>query len=60
MKRLEDINIQPETIILKNHTTGEDKEFVLRLFKRGDEQGIRQCVVDEYGNSYFKRGFYDL
>ncbi len=34
--------------------------FLLRPFLPGDEQGITDCVKEEYGDSYFKRDFYDV
>ncbi|MBD5502334.1 MAG: hypothetical protein HDR09_00870 [Lachnospiraceae bacterium] len=31
----------------------------LRLFRSGDENGMIACIRDEYGDTYFKTGFYD-
>ena len=31
----------------------------LRLFRPGDENGMIACIRDEYGDTYFKTGFYD-
>ncbi len=31
----------------------------LRLFRIGDENGMIACIRDEYGDTYFKTGFYD-
>ena len=31
----------------------------LRLFRTGDENGMIACIRDEYGDTYFKTGFYD-
>ena len=39
---------------------GQEKEFVLRPFEIGDEEGIKECVTEEYGSSYFKKDFYDV
>lgn len=39
---------------------GSRRVFLLRSFSLGDEQGIYDCVTEEYGDSYFKRDFYDV
>ena len=39
---------------------GSRRVFLLRPFSLGDEQGIYDCVTEEYGDSYFKRDFYDV
>lgn len=44
---------------LKNETTGEVRSFTLRPYQTGDEGGMIACIRDEYGDSYFKRDFYD-
>ena len=44
---------------LHNAKTGERREFILRPFAPGDERGMIACIRDEYGDSYFKREFYD-
>lgn len=31
----------------------------LRLYEPGDEEGMIACIRDEYGDTYFKKGFYD-
>lgn len=31
----------------------------LRLYEPGDEEGMIACIRDEYGDTYFKRDFYD-
>jgi len=31
----------------------------LRAYEPGDEEGMIACIRDEYGDTYFKRGFYD-
>ena len=48
-----------ETVILTNHKTGEQKEFVLRPFCCGDEDAVIQCVIEEYGDTYYRREYYD-
>lgn len=44
---------------LKNEKTGESRTFTLRPYREGDEQGMIACIRGEYGDSYFKRDFYD-
>ncbi len=44
---------------LKNEKTGETRTFTLRPYQVGDEQGMIACIRGEYGDSYFKRDFYD-
>ena len=48
-----------ETVRLTNHKTGEQKEFVLRPFSCGDEDAVIQCVTEEYGDTYYRREYYD-
>ncbi len=31
----------------------------LRQYRPGDEEGMIACIRDEYGDTYFKRGFYE-
>ena len=45
---------------LHNAKTGEKRRFILRPFAPGDERGMIACIRDEYGDSYFKRDFYDV
>lgn len=33
--------------------------ITLRQYRPGDEEGMIACIRDEYGDSYFKRGFYE-
>ncbi len=47
------------SIVLKNSKTGIEKEFILRPYRPGDEEGMVKCIRSEYGNSYFKSYFYD-
>lgn len=44
---------------LTNEHTKESRTFTMRTFETGDEQGMIACIRDEYGESYFKRDFYD-
>ena len=59
MKELSDIQVSFESFRLKKRETGEERTFTLRPFREGDEDGIMACVRSEYGESYFKRFFYD-
>ena len=45
---------------LCNTRTGEKRLFTMRPFAPGDERGMIACIRDEYGDSYFKRDFYDV
>lgn len=47
------------TKALHNERTNETVEFTMRPFAPGDEWGMIECIRDEYGDSYFKREFYD-
>lgn len=44
---------------LYNPHTKETRTFTMRPFEPGDERGMIACIRDEYGDSYFKRDFYD-
>lgn len=44
---------------LCNTRTGERRVFTMRPYEPGDEAGMIACIRDEYGDSYFKRDFYD-
>lgn len=33
--------------------------IILRQYRPGDEEGMIACIRDEYGDTYFKRGFYE-
>ena len=52
--------IAEKKTVLTNKKTGEMREYILRTFRPGDEEGIRLCVQEEHGTSYFKKFFYDL
>lgn len=60
MKKKEQICFPKEVRELKNNRTGETKTFTLRAYEAGDEAGMLACIRDEYGDSYFKRDFYDV
>ena len=44
---------------LQNHKTSEELSFTLRPFVHGDEESVMNCVYEEYGDSYYRREFYD-
>ncbi len=48
-----------KSVKLTNHKTHEEKEFVLRPFCCGDEEAVLKCVQEEYGDSYYRREYYD-
>ena len=49
----------PQNLTLTNHKTSEKKEFTLRLFRHGDEEAVINCIREEYGDTYYRRDFYD-
>ncbi len=53
-----DISFEPFTRKLQN-SSGEKHDFTMRVYEPGDESGMVACILDEYGESYFKRDFYD-
>lgn len=59
MLKKEQVQFPALTKQLHNEQTGEDCLFTLRVFRPGDEQGMIACIRDEYGDSYFKRDFYE-
>lgn len=48
-----------KNIVLRNSKTGEKKSFIFRPFMLGDEEDIIECITSEYGDTYFKRDFYN-
>ncbi len=48
-----------KSLTLKNHQN-QSLNFTLRLYQEGDEQGMIACILDEYGDTYFKRDFYNV
>lgn len=45
-------------LIVKNKE-GEELSLVFREYREGDEEGMIACIRDEYGDTYFKREFYE-
>ena len=60
MKSKNDMSFPEVYKELYNAKTGEKRRFILRPFAPGDERGMIACIRDEYGDSYFKRDFYDV
>lgn len=56
----EAVEFESKEIALSSQGDGVRRIFLLRPFLPGDEQGIADCVAEEYGDSYFKRDFYDI
>lgn len=50
--------ITEQKIVLTDRQ-GNPLELCLRPYREGDGAGIIACIRDEYGDTYFKRGFYD-
>jgi hypothetical protein len=48
-----------ERILHLQNAQGNLLKLRLRRYHEGDEAGMIACVRDEYGDTYFKRGFYD-
>lgn len=39
--------------------TDDEKTFTLRPFVYGDEPSVIECVMEEYGDTYYRREYYD-
>lgn len=48
---------RPFIVSLKNNK-GRMLTVTLRQYRPGDEEGMIACIKDEYGETYFKSGFY--
>lgn len=59
MLKKEQVHFPAVKTELYNEQTKERVVFTMRPFVSGDEQGLLDCIRDEYGESYFKRDFYD-
>lgn len=49
---------QEKYVLLKNRQ-GEELSVVLDGYREGDEADMIACIKEEYGETYFKRNFYD-
>ncbi len=58
-EKAEGMHVKEKKVTLTNHNTSERHSFVLRPFVPGDEEAVMQCVREEYGDSYYRREFYD-
>lgn len=52
-------DVKTEQILVLENREKQSITVHLRLFRAGDENGMIVCVRDEYGDTYFKSGFYD-
>lgn len=52
-------DVPNKTLVLKNHKGDDEKTFTLRTFVYGDEEDVIQCVREEYGDTYYRREYYD-
>lgn len=50
--------MNPEKQIKLTNKKGECLILRLREYQEGDEEGMICCIRDEYGDTYFKKGFY--
>lgn len=50
-------NGRQEYLHLQNRD-GKSLSLLLREYRPGDESGMIACICDEYGSTYFKKGFY--
>ncbi len=53
------MDIKEKEVTLVHHKTSEEKHFVMRLFRPGDEEAVMCCVKEEYGDTYYRREYYD-
>lgn len=52
-------DVKTEQILVLENREKQSITVRLRLSQAGDENGMIACVRDEYGDTYFKSGFYD-
>lgn len=50
---------QAEKKMTLHNKQGENMTVLLRPYREGDEMDMIACIRDEYGDTYFKRAFYD-
>ncbi|MBO4373556.1 MAG: hypothetical protein J5829_00450 [Lachnospiraceae bacterium] len=46
-------------VTLINRKKNDEKTFTLRPFVYGDEASVIECVREEYGDTYYRREYYD-
>lgn len=59
MKTNAEADVKTEQTLVLESRGKQPINVHLRLFRTGDENGIIACIRDEYGDTYFKTGFYD-
>lgn len=57
--RMVSMNDKYQKMLNLTDRTGKSLKVCLRPYREGDAEGMIACIRDEYGDSYFKRGFYD-
>lgn len=50
--------IRGQQLLQLQNKEGNTLSLILREYRSGDESGMIACIRDEYGSTYFKRGFY--
>lgn len=53
------INASEKELSLTSHKTAKTETFLLRPFRCGDEDSVIGCVREEYGDTYYRREYYD-
>ena len=53
------MDVDKREVTLTHHKTSVEKHFVLRPFRPGDEEAVSECVREEYGDTYYRREYYD-
>lgn len=59
MKTAMETDVKTEQTLVLENREKQSLTVHLRLFRTGDEEGMIACIKDEYGDTYFKTGFYD-
>lgn len=59
MKTNAEADVKTEQTLVLESRGKQPINVHLRLFRTGDENGMIACIRDEYGDTYFKTGFYD-
>lgn len=53
------LDIIEKEVTLTHHKNGVEKTFILRPFRSSDEEAVIECVKEEYGDTYYRREYYD-
>ena len=51
--------MKERSVTLVSKKTNDEKTFTLRPFVYGDESSVIECVIEEYGYTYYRREYYD-